>query len=73
MNNLKLRKFEENIRNDIQNSEIPIGSVYYILKNIMNEVEFSYINRVNIELSQDKDNNKTEINSTINRKEDGND
>ena len=69
MNNLKLRKFEENIRNDIQNSEIPIGSVYYILKNIMNEVEFSYINRVNIELSQDKDNNKTEIN----RKEEEND
>lgn len=60
MNNLKLKKLDEAIRSDIQNSGLSIGSVYYILKSIQHDVEFSFMSSLNSELLQQENDNTAE-------------
>lgn len=60
MNNLKLKKLDEAIRSDIQNSGVSIGSVYYILKSIQHDVEFSFMSSLNSELLQQENDNTAE-------------
>lgn len=60
MNNLKLKKLDEAIRSDIQNSDLSIGSVYYILKSIQHDVEFSFMSSLNSELLQQENDNTAE-------------
>lgn len=60
MNNLKLKKLDEAIRSDIQNSGLSIGSVYYILKGIQHDVEFSFMSSLNSELLQQENDNTAE-------------
>ena len=67
MNNLKLKKLDETIRSDIQNSGLSIGSVYYILKDIQHDVEFSFMSSLNSELLQQENDNTAE--STKNKSE----
>lgn len=60
MNNLKLKRLDEAIRSDIQNSGLSIGSVYYILKSIQHDVEFSFMSSLNSELLQQENDNTAE-------------
>ena len=60
MNNLKLKKLDEAIRSDIQNSGLSIGSAYYILKSIQHDVEFSFMSSLNSELLQQENDNTAE-------------
>lgn len=60
MNNLNLKKLDETIRNDIQNSGLSIGSVYYILKSIQHDVELSFMSSLNAELLQQENDNTAE-------------
>jgi len=60
MNNMKLKKLDEAIRSDIQNSGLSIGSVYYILKSIQHDVEFSFMSSLNSELLQQENDNTAE-------------
>lgn len=60
MNNLNLKKLDEAIRSDIQNSGLSIGSVYYILKSIQHDVELSFMSSLNAELLQQENDNTAE-------------
>ncbi len=60
MNNLNLKKLDETIRSDIQNSGLSIGSVYYILKSIQHDVELSFMSSLNAELLQQENDNTAE-------------
>lgn len=64
MNNLKLKKLDETIRSDIQNSGLSVGSVYYILKSIQHDVELSFMSSLNSELLQQENDNTAETTKT---------
>lgn len=51
----------EKITNILQNSGLNIGAIYYILKDILREVEVQYMAQINNELAQEAEENaKTE-------------
>ena len=51
----------EKITNILQNSGLNIGAIYYILKDILREVEVQYMVQINNELAQEAEENaKTE-------------
>jgi predicted house-cleaning noncanonical NTP pyrophosphatase (MazG superfamily) len=49
MKTIDCEYFRENIKNIIQNSGLNIGTVYFIMKDLCNELENSYYNQVNFE------------------------
>ena len=50
--NIVISQFDENIKSFIQSSNLPIGVVYYILKNLMQDIEIQYYATLNSILSQ---------------------
>lgn len=47
--NLKLNSLKINIINMIKNSEIPVGAIYYMLKDLLSNVEDIYKQSIEIE------------------------
>ena len=47
--NLQIFDLIQNIRNTLTNSNLPIGVVYYIIKDVYNEIEQLYQQQVLIE------------------------
>lgn len=56
--------FKEQIKDIIYNSGLNIGAVYYILKDILRDIEIQYINQVNKELTE-----KVKTNDDMEKKE----
>jgi hypothetical protein len=56
MKTIDCEYFRENIKNVIQNSNLNIGIIYYIIKDIFNEIESLYYNQIDYEVSQQKEN-----------------
>ncbi len=52
--------FREQVMKIILNSNLNVGAVYYILKDILKEIEFQFIGQVNKELTEES----VEINSS---------
>ena len=47
--NLKLNGLKTNIINTIKTSDVPVGAVYYMLKDLLNNVEDVYKQTIEIE------------------------
>lgn len=56
----KYQIFKEIINNAIKNSDLDIGAVYFILKDIFTEIEKLYYAQINKELLSDSDVKNTE-------------
>lgn len=57
------QQFKENIIYVIQNSNLNIGAIYFIFKDLFLEIERLYYNQINQELAQEqKENEKQEEN-----------
>lgn len=61
--NTNINVFKNNIANVIQNSQLPVGVVYYIFKDIINELQIAYENTLrqevnNLQNSLIQDNNE---------------
>lgn len=41
---------KNNIANVIQNSQLPVGVVYYVLKDVINELQIAYENKLKQEI-----------------------
>lgn len=69
--NLKADNFRQNVCNVINSSELMISDVYYILKDILQEVTGLYNQQVNIEYKQfcDEANKKIEEQKQENTKD----
>ena len=50
--NLKINSTYQNILNTITEAELPVGIVYFMLKDIMNEVDAAYQASIQLELQQ---------------------
>ncbi len=50
--NIVISQFDENIKSLIQSSNLPIGVVYYILKNLTQQIEMQYYATLNSILTQ---------------------
>ena len=50
--NIVISQFDENIKSFIQSSNLPIGVVYYILKNLTQQIEMQYYATLNSILTQ---------------------
>ena len=50
--NIVISQFDENIKSLSQSSNLPIGVVYYILKNLTQDIEMQYYATLNSILSQ---------------------
>ena len=50
--NIVISQFDANIKSIIQSSNLPIGVVYYILKNLTQDIEMQYYATLNSILSQ---------------------
>ena len=59
-NNLKLKQLELNIKQLLTNAEIPIAMGYYLLSNILNEIDTLYQQIVTDELKQYQKENSEE-------------
>lgn len=46
MNNLKIEQLRQSISTLIGKSELDVGAVYFVLKDILREVEIAYIQQV---------------------------
>lgn len=49
--NTLMQELHRNLIKDINDSKLPVGVVYFVLKDIFNETENSYINAINAEKS----------------------
>ena len=49
--NTNINVFKNNIANVIQNSQLPVGVVYYIFKDIINELQIAYENTLRQEVN----------------------
>lgn len=49
--NTLMQELHRNLIKDINASKLPVGVVYFVLKDIFNETENSYINAINAEKS----------------------
>ena len=47
--NTLIEELHNNLINDINSSKLPVGVVYFVLKDIFNETERGYINALNSE------------------------
>ena len=47
--NTMIQELHRNLIKDINSSQLPVGVVYFVLKDIYNETERSYINTLNAE------------------------
>ena len=47
--NTMIQELQSNLINDINKSKLPVGIVFFVLKDIFNETERSYINALNAE------------------------
>ena len=47
--NSMIQELQSNLIKDINNSQLPVGIVFFVLKDIFNETERSYINALNAE------------------------
>ena len=47
--NTMIQELQSNLIKDINNSQLPVGIVFFVLKDIFNETERSYINALNTE------------------------
>ena len=52
----KYQFFKESILNNINKSDLDIGAIYFILKDIFKEVEIMYYTQINNELIEDSEN-----------------
>lgn len=52
---LKIESFKNNINNCINNSQLSIGIIRYILKDILNEIDVLYNNLLQQELNKQQD------------------
>ena len=50
--NIVISQFDENIKSLIQSSKLPVGVVYYILKNLTQDIEMQYYATLNSILTQ---------------------
>ena len=50
--NIQIKQFQQNLIQIIQESQLPVGIVYYILKNQLNEIDGLYKNTVEQILQQ---------------------
>ena len=50
--NIVISQFDESIKSLIQSSNLPIGVVYYILKNLTQQIEMQYYATLNSILTQ---------------------
>ena len=53
---------KESINNVIQKSNLDIGAIYFILKDIFKEIEVLYYSQINRELMEESIENNEEIN-----------
>ena len=49
--NIKIEQFNSNLKNLINSSQLPVGVVYYLLKYYTKELETTYYDALNAELS----------------------
>ena len=49
--NTMMQELQRNLIKDINTSKLPVGIVYFVLKDIFNETEKSYIDAINTEKS----------------------
>lgn len=49
--NTSMQELHRNLIKDINSSKLPVGIVYFVLKDIFNETENSYIKAINAEKS----------------------
>ena len=49
--NTMMQELQRNLIKDINASKLPVGIVYFVLKDIFNETEKSYIDAINTEKS----------------------
>lgn len=47
--NTMIQELHRNLIKDINSSQLPVGVVFFVLKDIFNETEKSYINTLNAE------------------------
>ena len=47
--NTMIQELQSNLIKDINSSHLPVGIVFFVLKDIFNETERSYINAINAE------------------------
>ena len=57
MINLKTEQLKNSLRNILSNSDLPLSNIYYVLKDVFNDVTIMYNNILETEL---KDNIKDE-------------
>ncbi len=50
--NIVISQFDANIKSLIQSSNLPVGVVYYILKNLTQDIEMQYYATLNSILAQ---------------------
>lgn len=50
--NIVISQFDANIKSLIQSSNLPVGVVYYILKNLTQDIEMQYYATLNSILTQ---------------------
>lgn len=50
--NIVISQFDANIKSLIQSSNLPVGVVYYILKNLTQQIEMQYYATLNSILAQ---------------------
>lgn len=53
--------FKESILNLFHKSELDIGIIYFILKDIFKEIEIMYYTQINKELAENVENQKEEL------------
>ena len=59
--NTIMQELHSNLVKDINSSQLPVGVVYFVLKDIFNETERSYIDALNAERTTKPEEVKEEI------------
>lgn len=60
MNNLSIKYFHQQLIALINNSGLPVGTVYFIIKDILNELEKTYLNCAYRESQEDNTKEETQ-------------
>jgi hypothetical protein len=58
--NTMIQELQSNLIKDINNSHLPVGVVFFVLKDIFNETERSYLNALNAEKIMPPEEEQTE-------------
>lgn len=59
--NTMIQELHRNLIKDINSSQLPVGVVYFVLKDIFNETERGYINALNTEKITNPEEVKEEV------------